>query len=132
MRDRRANCSADILRIEKPAVPFERDETDTPQSMRCAGFEISYVGPALEDDFRSRRCVGADRHLVRHRSAGDEKRRFFSKKGGDAFFQPKDGGVVTEDVVVDFRRRDGLAHSRAGTGNGVGTKVDGHAVGPRG
>jgi hypothetical protein len=68
-------------------------------------------------------------NLIGHRAAGDPQGGLLSNEGRQPVLECVDGGIFAELVVANRRRSDGGAHPWRGSGDGVGTQIDGNGKG---
>jgi len=123
----------DEFRRAEDAARADLGELHAGVGRRAAGLVPDRVALAADDDVVAGSRQHPQRHLVGHRAAGKPERGLLAEQGGDLVLQPVDRRVFAVLVVADRSGGHRGPHLGRGTGDGIGTKVDGfHADAGRG
>ena len=88
------------------------------------GFMGDDVAVVRQNDLLTARGPHRQRDLVAHGAAGHKQRRLFACYFRGQPLKAVDRGVVTVNIVADWRRSHGLTHRRCGMGDGVAAQID--------
>ena len=114
----------DLLRRHHAGLGWHRSDLDAANGCRTRRLVVEDVRVGVGDQLLTAVRVDGDSDQVAHRAAGHERGGLLAHPLGGDLHQPVGRGVVTENVVAQWRLDHRQAHLGTGHGHGVGAEID--------